>query len=103
MECGKELSEGARYCSKCGTSVKASEWEAFQVSADDLIGRVKELVAEGNVSRIIVRNEREETLLEIPVTVGVIGALFVPYLAALGAVAALATRCTIAVERRVPV
>ncbi len=103
MECGKELSEEARYCSKCGTSVKASEWEEFQVSADDLIGRVKELVAEGNVSRLIVRNEREETLLEIPVTVGVIGALFVPYLAALGAIAALATRCTISVERRVPV
>jgi hypothetical protein len=103
MECGKELSDDARFCSKCGTSVKPSEWEEFQVSADDLVGRVKELIAEGNVSRLIVRNERGDTLLEIPVTVGVIGALFVPYLAALGAIAALATRCTIAVERRVPV
>jgi hypothetical protein len=103
MECGKELSEDARYCSKCGASVKASEWEEFQVSADDLVGRVKELISEGNVSRLIVRNERGDTLLEIPVTVGVIGALFVPYLAALGAIAALATRCTIAVERRVQV
>ena len=73
------------------------------VSADDLVERVKELISEGNVSRLIVRNERGDTLLEIPVTVGVIEALFVPYLAALGAVAALATRCTIAVERRVPV
>jgi len=103
MECGKEISEDARYCSKCGTAVKASEWEEIQVSADDLVGRVKELISEGNVSRLSVRNERGDTLLEIPVTVGVIGALFVPYLAALGAIAALATRCTISVERRVPV
>ena len=77
-----------------------SEWEEFQVSADDLVGRVKELIHEGNIRRVVVRNEKEETLLEIPVTVGVIGALFAPYLAALGAIAALATRCTIAVERK---
>ncbi len=42
MECGKELPEGARYCSKCGAPVALSEWEEFQVSADDLVGRVKE-------------------------------------------------------------
>ena len=77
-----------------------SEWEEFQVAADDLIGRVKDLIREGNIRRIVVRNEEGKTLLEIPVTVGVIGALFAPYLAALGAIAAMATRCTIAVERR---
>ena len=103
MDCGKELTDEARYCSNCGASVKASEWEEFQVSADDLVRRVKELIAEGNISRLIVRNERGDTMLEIPVTFGVIGALFAPYLAALGAIAALATRCTIAVERRKPV
>lgn len=100
MECGKELPDGARYCSQCGASVAVSEWEEFQVSADDLVGRVKELVREGNIRRVIVRNEKGETMLEIPVTVGVIGALFAPYLAALGAIAAIATRCTIAVERK---
>lgn len=100
MECGKELPDGARYCSQCGASVSVSEWEEFQVSADDLVGRVKELVREGNIRRVIVRNEKGETMLEIPVTVGVIGALFAPYLAALGAIAAIATRCTIAVERK---
>ncbi len=99
-ECGKEAPENARYCSQCGAPLYATEWEEVQVSADDLVGRVKELIAEGNVSRLSVRNERGETLLEIPVTIGVIGALFAPYLAALGAIAALATRCTIAVERR---
>lgn len=100
MDCGKELTEEARYCSNCGSPLSVTEWEEFQVSADDLVRRVKELIAEGNISRLIVRNERGETLLEIPVTFGVIGALFAPYLAALGAIAALATRCTIAVERR---
>ena len=90
------------YCSQCGMPIRLTEWEEFQVSADDLVGRVKELIAEGNVSRLIVRNDRGDILLEIPVTVGVIGALFAPYLAALGAIAALATRCTIAVERRKP-
>jgi hypothetical protein len=100
MECGKEVPEDARYCSNCGAPVGLTEWEEFQISADDLIGRVKELVHEGNIRRIIVRNEKGETLLEIPVTIGVIGALFAPYLAALGAIGALATRCTIAVERK---
>jgi hypothetical protein len=100
MNCGKELPEEARYCSECGAPVERSEWEEFQVSADDLVGRVKDLIHEGNIRRILVRNEKGETLLEIPVTVGVIGALFAPYLAALGAIAALATRCTIAVERK---
>ena len=99
MNCGRELPEEARYCSQCGAPVERSEWEEFQVSADDLVGRVKDLIHEGNIRRIRVRNEKGETLLEIPVTVGVIGALFAPYLAALGANAALATRCTIAVER----
>lgn len=100
MNCGKELPEDVRYCPQCGAPVEISEWEEFQVSADNLIGRVKELIREGNIRRVVVRNERGETLLEIPVTVGVIGALFAPYLAALGAIAALATRCTIAVERK---
>ena len=77
-----------------------SKWEEFPVSADNLISRVKELIREGNVTRIIVKNEKGETLIEIPMTVGVIGALLAPYLAALGTIAALVTRCTIAVERK---
>jgi RNA polymerase subunit RPABC4/transcription elongation factor Spt4 len=99
-QCGYRLPKDARYCPSCGTAVQATEWEEYQVSADNLISKVKELVHEGNVRRIIVRSERGETLLDIPVTVGVIGALFAPYLAALGTIAALVTRCNIAVERR---
>jgi len=60
---------------------------------------VKELVHEGNVSRIIVKDENAKTLLEIPVTAGVVGILLVPWLAAAGAIAALATKCTIVVVR----
>ena len=100
-ECGKELPNEARYCSKCGASVVRTEWEEFQVSADDLLGQVKELIKEGNIRRVIIRNEHGENLIEIPVTLGVIGALVAPQLAAIAAIAALATRCTVAVERKV--
>jgi len=74
--------------------------EEFSVSSDDLVKRVKELIHEGNVTRIIVRDEEGKTLLEIPATIGVVGVILAPWLAALGAIAALATKCTIAVERR---
>ena len=74
--------------------------EEFSVSAEDLIKRVKELIHEGNITRIIVKNEEGKTLLEIPATVGVIGAILAPWMAALGVIAALATKCTIVVERR---
>ena len=99
-ECGNELPDGARYCSECGYPVARTEWEEFQVSADDLLARVKELIKEGNIRRVIIRNEHGENLIEIPVTIGVLGALVAPQLAAIGAIAALATRCTIAVERK---
>ncbi len=62
--------------------------------------KVKELIHEGNVTNIIIKNEDGKTLLEIPVTIGVIGALLVPWLAAIGAIAALVSRCTIVVQRR---
>jgi len=74
--------------------------EEFSVSADNLIQRVKELIHEGNITRIIVKDEKGKVLLEMPATVGVIGAILVPWMAALGAIAALATKCTLVVERR---
>lgn len=74
--------------------------EEFSVSADNLIQRVKELIHEGNVTRIIVKDEKGKILLEMPATVGVIGAILVPWMAALGAIVALVTKCTIVVERR---
>ena len=74
--------------------------ETFSVSSDDLVQKVKELVHEGNVTRIIIKDEEGKTLLEIPVTIGVIGIVLVPWLAAIGAIAALATKCTIVVQRQ---
>jgi hypothetical protein len=94
------LPEGARFCPSCGAAVGKVVKEEFSVSSEDLVKRVKELIHEGNVTRIIVRDEGGKTLLEIPATIGVVGVILAPWLAALGAIAALATRCTIAVERR---
>jgi repressor of nif and glnA expression len=74
--------------------------EEFSVSADNLIEKVKELLHEGNVTKIIVKNEKDKVLLEIPVTIGIVGIFLVPWLAALGAIAALAANCKIVVERK---
>jgi hypothetical protein len=74
--------------------------EEFSINADELVTRVKNLVHEGNVTRIIVRDEQDKLLLELPVTAGLIGAVMAPWLAALGAIAALVTRCKVTVERK---
>jgi hypothetical protein len=72
----------------------------FKVSGEELLAKIKELIHEGNVRKIIIKNERGETYLEIPVTVGVIGAILAPIFAAIGALAALAANFTIEVERK---
>ena len=74
--------------------------EEFRISGEELLAKVKELVNEGNIRRIVIKNEEGETFIEVPVTLGVIGALLLPVWAALGALAAVATHCTIVVERR---
>lgn len=76
--------------------------EEFKVSGSDIIDTVKRIVAEGNARRIIIKSEAGNTLVEFPVTIGAIGALLAPVLAAVGAIAALVTRCTIIVEKREP-
>lgn len=74
--------------------------EEYTVSGSNVTDRVAELLHEGNVTRIIVKDEKGNQLLEIPATVGVIGTVVAPWLAALGVIAALATKCKIVVERR---
>jgi hypothetical protein len=74
--------------------------EEFQVKGEELIGKVKELIREGNVRRIVIVREDGSTIIEIPLTIGVVGALLLPMLAAVGAVAAMVTNCTIRVERK---
>jgi len=73
--------------------------EEFQVSGDALVAKIKELVHEGNIRHIAINNEDSRTLVDIPLTLGVVGTLLAPQLAAIGAIAALVTRCTIAVEK----
>lgn len=74
--------------------------EEFTVNGEELLAKVKSLINEGNIRRITIKDSDGKTLVEFPVTIGVIGALFAPVLAAVGAIAALVTKCTIVVERR---
>jgi len=99
-KCGAQLKEGDKFCPVCGTEVAKITREEYTVSGDNLIERVRQLLHEGNVTRIIVKDEKERTLLEIPATIGVIGVVLAPWLAALGVITALATKCRIVVERR---
>ena len=74
--------------------------EEFKVSGEDIVKKVKEIIEEGNARKIIIKNEKGDTVIEFPVTIGVVGAVLAPYLAAVGAFAALLTKCTIVVEKR---
>ena len=76
--------------------------QEFTLNGDEVVAKVKEVIAEGNVRRVIIKNEDGRTMLEVPLTIGLIGAALLPVLAAIGAAAALATRCTIVVERDDP-
>lgn len=73
--------------------------EEFFVKGEAVISKIKELAHEGNVRRIIIKNEEGKTYVEIPLTIGVIGAILIPVWAAIGAIAALAANLIIVVER----
>lgn len=74
--------------------------EEFKVKGEEVLAKVKQLIKAGNIRRIILKNEKDEVLIEVPLTFAVVGAVLLPTLAAIGAVAALLTKCTIVVERR---
>ena len=76
--------------------------EELKVTGENLLKTVRELIHEGNVRRISIRNEHGHTLLEIPLAFGLVGALFAPVWAAVGAMAAMATGFSIIVERKTP-
>lgn len=80
-------------------TVKQETIEEIKVSGENLLKTVKELIAQGNVRHITIRDKEGKTVLEFPLTIGVVGAVFLPVLAAVGAVAALIGECTISVER----
>ncbi len=75
--------------------------EEHKVSADQLLNKVKEIVREGNARRITIRNDAGKTLIEIPLSLGIVGAVFAPVWIAIGTIAALAGRYTIVVEKKV--
>ena len=73
--------------------------EEFRVEGEKLIGKIKDLLHEGNIRRIIIKDKEGKTVMEIPMTLGVVGVLIAPQLAAIGAIAALITEATIVVEK----
>ena len=73
--------------------------EEFRVNGEELITKIKNLVNEGNIRRITIKNKEGKTVFEIPLTFGVVGVLIAPQLAAIGAIAALVTEATVVVEK----
>jgi hypothetical protein len=75
--------------------------EEFKINGEDLLGKIKQLINEGNIRRITIKNKDGKSIIELPLTLGVVGAVIAPALAAVGAIAALVTECTVVVEREV--
>jgi hypothetical protein len=89
----------ARRILKRGLEVPETTFtESFKVAADQLVDAIKQIIREGNVRRVIIKQDGR-TVVEFPITIGVIGTVFAPMLAAAGALAAVLTDCTIEVER----
>ena len=76
-----------------------SRTQEFKLHGDTVVGKLKELIHEGDIRRITIQNEDGHTLIEIPLTIGVVGALLLPVWAAVGAIAALVAHLTLVVER----
>jgi hypothetical protein len=73
--------------------------EEFQFSGDTLLAKIKEIIRQGNIRRIIIKNEEGRVLIDVPLTVGVVGTLLAPQLAAIGAIAALVLKGSIVIEK----
>lgn len=90
---------GSGAAAEAGSQTRTGRTEEFRVSGEAVLAKVRELVHEGNVRRITIKNDDGKVLIEIPLTLGVIGTVLLPVWAAIGAIAALAANLTIAVER----
>ena len=73
--------------------------EEFRVEGEKLVAKIKELLHEGNIRKLIIKDKEDRTLIEIPLTIGVVGAILLPVWAAIGAIAALVAEATIVVEK----
>lgn len=74
-------------------------YESFKIDGENLLKKIKELIKEGNVRRIIIKDKHDKELIVFPLTVGLVGTMLAPVWAAIGAMAALIGECTITVER----
>ena len=82
-------------------SESTSRSEEFQFSGDTLLAKIKEIIREGNIRRVVIKNEDGRVLIDIPLTIGVVGTLLAPQLAAIGAIAALVLKGSIVIEKEV--
>ena len=82
------------------TKSSGTTTEQFKVYGHEALKKIKELIKEGNIRRIIIKDEKGKILMEIPMTFAVVGTVFAPVLAAIGALAAVLNKCTIEVERK---
>ena len=73
--------------------------EEFRINGEELIAKIKQLIHESNIRRITIKDKDGKTVMEIPLTIGVVGVLLAPTLAAVGAIAALLTEATVVVEK----
>lgn len=84
-------------------SESTSRSEEFQFSGDTLLAKIKDILREGNIRRVVIKNEDGRVLIDIPLTIGVVGTLLAPQLAAIGAIAALVLKGSIVIEKEAPV
>jgi DNA-directed RNA polymerase subunit N (RpoN/RPB10) len=102
LECGTELPAGAKFCFSCGAQVGLKK-ETFYVSSEKLLEKFKEITRDATVKRVIIKDDKGRVVLSIPLALGAAGAVatlaLAPWLAALGVIAGIATKCTIEVER----
>ena len=101
-DCSAELPSDAKFCPRCGAQ-QGLKKDVYHVSADGLVGKVKEVIQDARVKRVQIKDENGKLLISIPVVWGAAGAVTVvvlaPWLAALGVIAALVTKCTIEVDK----
>jgi hypothetical protein len=83
-------------------SESTSRSEEFQFSGDTLLAKIKEIIREGNIRRVVIKNDDGRVLIDIPLTIGVVGTLLAPQLAAIGAIAALVLKGSIVIEKETP-
>lgn len=89
----------AKTKSKTKSDPKEEFRKEFKINGEKLVAKIKNLVKEGNATRIIIKNEKGKEIMEIPLTVGAVGVLLAPILAAVGALAVFLTECTVVVVK----